>query len=97
MFQVGLISVAVAVAIAGVSSSVVVSDTKGSAVVVTVFAANVSANGSVWVPRWVDPMDAVVLLSISLLILLLLDSSSEDERGQSHQNQKGLRNNVKYD
>jgi hypothetical protein len=82
MFQVGLISVAVA--IAGVSSSVVVTDTKGiSAVVVTVWVATESANGSVWVPRWVDAMDAVVLLSR----FLILGLHGEDESGQTQQKQ----------
>jgi hypothetical protein len=87
MFQVGLISVAVAVAIAGVSSSVIVSDTKGiSAVVVTVWVATESANGSIWVPRWVDAMDAVVLLSR----FLILGLHGEDDSSQSQQKQNNL-------
>jgi hypothetical protein len=71
----------------GYYSSVVVSDTKGiSAVVVTVWVATESANGSIWVPRWVDAMDAVVLLSR----FLVLGLHGEDDSGQSQQKQNNL-------
>jgi hypothetical protein len=42
------------------------------------------------VPGWVDTMDVVVLLSSFLILGLHGESASS----QSHQNQKGLRNNI---
>ena len=90
-----LISVVVAVAVSGISSVEASNSTVGiSAVVVTVsvwVASSVRTNGSVRVPRWIDAMDAEVLLS-SLLILLGL--GSKNESGQSQQKQNNLNNNI---
>ena len=46
------------------------------------------SSGSVWVPRWIDSMDAEVLLSSFLILGLIL---GDDASGQSHQNQKALK------
>ena len=48
---------------------------------------SVEGSGSVWIPRWIDSMDAEVLLS-SFLILGL---HGNDASGQSHQYQKALK------
>ena len=49
---------------------------------------SVEGSGSVLVPRWIDSMDAEVLLSSFLILGLIL---GDDASGQSHQNQKALK------
>ncbi len=58
----------------------------GVAGVAGVAAESVEGIDAVLVPRWIDTMNAVVLLSSFLILGLHGESAS----GQSHQNQKGL-------
>jgi hypothetical protein len=57
-----------------------------------VAADSVEGIDAVLVPRWEDTMNAEVLLSGRLILDFSIHG--EDTYGQSHKNQKGLRNNI---